>query len=91
MVEHNAPSSADAPGSSSDDGSGPADDLIDPLTVEFSAHSSTLTLTGPESSFRWIAPEVLAEDNLSLPSDIWALGWICYEVSSPTSSYLSRR
>lgn len=43
-------------------------------------------LTGPESSLRWIAPEVLAGENPGLPSDIWSLGWVCWEVSSPYSS-----
>ncbi|KIO18800.1 hypothetical protein M407DRAFT_52511, partial [Tulasnella calospora MUT 4182] len=31
-------------------------------------------------SLRWAAPELLIEDQLSLWSDIWALGWIAYEV-----------
>lgn len=40
-----------------------------------------LTLTGPAWSLRWAAPEVLVGDDPGLPSDIWALGWICWEVS----------
>ncbi|KIO16848.1 hypothetical protein M407DRAFT_85543, partial [Tulasnella calospora MUT 4182] len=31
-------------------------------------------------TLRWAAPELLVEDQLSLWSDIWALGWIAYEV-----------
>ncbi|KAG9036822.1 hypothetical protein FS837_001603 [Tulasnella sp. UAMH 9824] len=87
FTEPNAPSSADAGAvSGSDDGSEPADDVTDPITVEFSAHSGMLMLTGPEFSFRWVAPEVLVEENLGLASDIWAFGWISWEVGSPFST-----
>ncbi|KAG8915994.1 hypothetical protein FRC00_012687 [Tulasnella sp. 408] len=40
----------------------------------------TITLTGNKYTLRWAAPELLLQDQLSLWSDIWALGWICYEV-----------
>lgn len=43
-------------------------------------------LTCPGYYLRWIAPEVLAGENPGLPSDIWSLGWVCWEVSSPYSS-----
>lgn len=33
-------------------------------------------------SLRWTAPEVLAGESQDLPSDIWAIGWICWEVSA---------
>ncbi|KIO20124.1 hypothetical protein M407DRAFT_81907 [Tulasnella calospora MUT 4182] len=31
-------------------------------------------------TLRWAAPELLMDDEPGLWSDIWALGWICYEV-----------
>ncbi|KIO30451.1 hypothetical protein M407DRAFT_20511 [Tulasnella calospora MUT 4182] len=81
LLELNAPSSADAePGAGGDDGSESDNDCPDPLTVEFSRSSGSLVLTGPEYSLRWAAPEVLVDENLGLPSDIWAFGWICWEV-----------
>lgn len=40
----------------------------------------TLTLSGPAWSFRWAPPEALKGTSLSLASDIWALGWIAWEV-----------
>lgn len=40
-----------------------------------------LTLTGPGFSLRWTAPEVLDDGVQDLPSDMWAIGWICWEVS----------
>ncbi|KAG8923973.1 hypothetical protein FRC01_012102 [Tulasnella sp. 417] len=39
-----------------------------------------LTLTKAEFSFRWAAPEVLMGDRPSLPSDIWAAAWTCWEI-----------
>ncbi|KIO18851.1 hypothetical protein M407DRAFT_83509 [Tulasnella calospora MUT 4182] len=46
----------------------------------FCASTTTITLTGNKYTLRWAAPELLLEDQLSLWSDIWALGWIAYEV-----------
>lgn len=51
-----------------------------PLQVTLSATNAELTLTGPSWSFRWAAPEVLNEEQPDLASDIWALGWIAWEV-----------
>lgn len=51
-----------------------------PPNVAFSTSTKTITLTGNKYTLRWAAPELLAEDRLSLRSDIWALGWIAYEV-----------
>lgn len=51
-----------------------------PPNVTFYASSNTITLTGNGYTLRWAAPELLTEDRLSLWSDIWALGWIAYEV-----------
>ncbi|KAG8963977.1 hypothetical protein FRC00_004343 [Tulasnella sp. 408] len=46
---------------------------FDPLTLD-------LTLTGPSFSLRWTAPEVLDDTVQDLPSDMWAMGWICWEI-----------
>ncbi|KIO33660.1 hypothetical protein M407DRAFT_17619 [Tulasnella calospora MUT 4182] len=40
-----------------------------------------LTLTGPAWTLRWAAPEIFRdEEQPGLPSDIWAAGWVCWEV-----------
>ncbi|KIO26918.1 hypothetical protein M407DRAFT_23856 [Tulasnella calospora MUT 4182] len=46
----------------------------------FEAANNTITLTGNEYTLRWAAPELLMDDEPWLWSDIWSLGWICYEV-----------
>lgn len=51
-----------------------------PLNVTFHPSNNIITLTGNGYTLRWAAPELLVEDQLSLWSDIWALGWIAYEV-----------
>lgn len=51
-----------------------------PLQATFCLSSNTITLTGNKYTLRWAAPELLSEDRLGLWSDIWALGWIAYEV-----------
>lgn len=48
--------------------------------ISVSIANNQLNLTGPGWSFRWAAPEVLNGELLELGSDIWALGWICWEV-----------
>lgn len=48
---------------------------FDRITLEF-------TLTGPLGTIRWAAPEVLAGRAKGLPNDMWAIGWICWEVST---------
>lgn len=52
----------------------------------FCASSGTITLTGNKYTLRWAAPELLWDDQVSLGSDIWALGWIVYEVEPLNSS-----
>ncbi|KAG8962272.1 hypothetical protein FRC00_009904 [Tulasnella sp. 408] len=47
--------------------------------ARFNTSTKTITLTGNNYTLRWAAPELLLEDQLSLWSDIWALGWIAYE------------
>ncbi|KAG8923974.1 hypothetical protein FRC01_012103, partial [Tulasnella sp. 417] len=39
-----------------------------------------LTLTKPEYSVRWAALEVIMGERPSLPSDIWAAAWTCWEI-----------
>lgn len=49
--------------------------------VSLSPLNNQLTLTGPNWSFRWAAPEILDGEEPDLASDVWALGWIAWEVS----------
>ncbi|KIO21585.1 hypothetical protein M407DRAFT_45384, partial [Tulasnella calospora MUT 4182] len=58
----------------------------EPITLEalFSATASTITLTGSSYTLRWAAPELLQDEKPCLRSDIWALGWIAYEVMTNT-------
>lgn len=49
--------------------------------VVLSASDAILTLTGPSVSFRWASPEIMGGEDPDLASDVWALGWICWEVS----------
>ncbi|KIO16638.1 hypothetical protein M407DRAFT_33710 [Tulasnella calospora MUT 4182] len=39
-----------------------------------------LISTMPEFSFRWAALEVIMGDRPNLPSDIWAVAWVCWEI-----------
>ncbi|KAG9026763.1 hypothetical protein FS837_004513, partial [Tulasnella sp. UAMH 9824] len=41
--------------------------------------TNTITLTCSKYTLRWAAPELLAEDDASPASDIWALGCVAYE------------
>ncbi|KAG8928222.1 hypothetical protein FRC01_006278 [Tulasnella sp. 417] len=50
------------------------------LEAILSDSDGVLTLSGPNMSFRWASPEVLAGEDPDLASDIWAFGWICWEV-----------
>lgn len=50
-------------------------------TVPPAASSPEITLTGEGFSLRWAAPEVLDERPLTLASNIWSFGWLCWEVS----------
>lgn len=51
------------------------------LETTICATTNTITLTGNHYTLRWAAPELLMDDEPGLWSDIWSLGWICYEVS----------
>ncbi|KIO21625.1 hypothetical protein M407DRAFT_28766 [Tulasnella calospora MUT 4182] len=48
--------------------------------VELDAATLNLTLTGPEYTLRWAAPEALEDHTRDLPSDMWSIGWICWEI-----------
>ncbi|KAG8912774.1 hypothetical protein FRC01_004904, partial [Tulasnella sp. 417] len=48
--------------------------------VKFDPSTLDLTLTGPKYSLRWTAPEVMMGQEQDLPSDMWAIGWICWEI-----------
>ncbi|KIO33001.1 hypothetical protein M407DRAFT_18158 [Tulasnella calospora MUT 4182] len=48
--------------------------------IKFNPSTMELTLTDPEFSLNWIAPEVLRGQVQDLPSDMWAIGWVCWEI-----------
>ncbi|KAG9043842.1 hypothetical protein FS837_009067 [Tulasnella sp. UAMH 9824] len=48
--------------------------------INVGAAGNQLTLTGPAWSLRWAAPEVMKGNRPGMPSDIWAAGWVCWEV-----------
>ncbi|KIO26363.1 hypothetical protein M407DRAFT_24329 [Tulasnella calospora MUT 4182] len=48
--------------------------------INLATTGNQLTLTGPAWSLRWAAPEILLEDDVDLPSDIWAAGWVAWEI-----------
>ncbi|KAG8908567.1 hypothetical protein FRC01_007337, partial [Tulasnella sp. 417] len=50
------------------------------IQATFCAADNTITLTNNNYTLRWAAPELLLDDEVSPCSDIWALGWIVYEV-----------
>ncbi|KAG9035991.1 hypothetical protein FS837_001771 [Tulasnella sp. UAMH 9824] len=56
------------------------DERIDRTRITIVASNNQLTLTGPAWSLRWAAPEVALGEPQSLASDVWAAGWICWEV-----------
>lgn len=50
------------------------------IRLEMSGTHTVITVTGPAWTLRWASPEVLDGELPDLPSDIWAFGWICWEV-----------
>ncbi|KAG8924536.1 hypothetical protein FRC01_011370 [Tulasnella sp. 417] len=58
---------------------GPGPDTRSPK-AEVSASRGTITLTSAQWTLRWAAPELLAGRVPDLASDIWAFGWICWEI-----------
>lgn len=72
------------------------DEKIGGAQITIVTSSNQLTLTGPAWSLRWAAPEVALGEPQNLASDIWAAGWICWEVrpgihGSPAAGPLSFR
>ncbi|KAG9041427.1 hypothetical protein FS837_012274 [Tulasnella sp. UAMH 9824] len=49
------------------------------LSAEIAPSGDFITMTGPAWTVRWAAPELLSGYLPGLASDIWALGWICWE------------
>lgn len=54
--------------------------VIESLKAEIASSGEFITVTGPAWTMRWAAPELLAGDTPALASDVWALGWIFWEV-----------
>ncbi|KIO29227.1 hypothetical protein M407DRAFT_21623 [Tulasnella calospora MUT 4182] len=48
--------------------------------MNLSLSDGQLTLTGPSWSFLWAAPEVLLGQDPGLASDVWAFGWVCWDI-----------
>lgn len=55
----------------------------EPLKAEIAASGDVITMTGPAWTVRWASPELLDGVSPDLGSDVWAFGWICWEVSRP--------
>lgn len=69
---------------------GPKHDTAEGLTspkVKLSGTTLELTLSDPGYSLRWTAPEVLDDGVQDMPSDMWAVGWICWEVGRSQSRH----
>ncbi|KAG9047669.1 hypothetical protein FS837_001745 [Tulasnella sp. UAMH 9824] len=49
------------------------------LSAEIAPSGEFITMTGPAWTVRWAAPELLDGYLPGLASDVWALGWICWE------------
>lgn len=57
-----------------------AEEYATSAPINLATTGNQLTLTGPAWSLRWAAPEILLEDDVDLPSDIWAAGWVAWEI-----------
>lgn len=60
----------------------PSADIGPALDATVSAEMNTITLTGNAYTLRWAAPEVLEEEDNNIKSDIWAMGWVFFEVTA---------
>lgn len=56
------------------------------IKTEVSQSGTFITMTGPMWTLRWAAPELLNGGPPNLASDIWAFGWICWEVCGNSSA-----
>ncbi|KIO18626.1 hypothetical protein M407DRAFT_31736 [Tulasnella calospora MUT 4182] len=52
----------------------------EPLKAEITESGEFITMTGPAWTVRWAAPELLDGALPGLGSDVWAFGWISWEV-----------
>ncbi|KIO19618.1 hypothetical protein M407DRAFT_30732, partial [Tulasnella calospora MUT 4182] len=52
----------------------------DSTPIRVVATANQLTLTGPAWSLRWAPPEVVNGSLQGLASDIWSIGWVCWEI-----------
>lgn len=59
--------------------------VVERFKTEIDASGEFLTMTGPAWTVQWAAPELLKGNSPGLPSDIWAFGWICWEVRLRTA------
>lgn len=52
------------------------------VKIKIEASEVVTALSVPTGTLRWTAPEILSGELLapSLASDIWAFGWVCWEV-----------
>lgn len=57
-----------------------ADRKMEPLKAGISDSGEFITMTGPAWTIRWAAPKLLGGGIPALESDIWAFGWIFWEV-----------
>lgn len=69
----------------------PAETGCNQPQVHLGEDDKSFTLSGPAWTLRWAAPELLEGTSPSLKSDIWAVGWICWEVKFIDVYSISRR
>ncbi|KAG9041922.1 hypothetical protein FS837_011570 [Tulasnella sp. UAMH 9824] len=48
--------------------------------VQLEESGMFITLTARGYTYRWAAPELVVAEQFSLATDIWAFGWICWEI-----------
>ncbi|KIO23996.1 hypothetical protein M407DRAFT_26606 [Tulasnella calospora MUT 4182] len=60
-------------------GAGPTVEQDSPA-IHVGTAGNQLILTGPAWSLHWAAPEMMSGNSPGLPSDIWAAGWVCWEL-----------
>ncbi|KAG8914974.1 hypothetical protein FRC00_009131 [Tulasnella sp. 408] len=56
-------------------------------TFPGTATETEITLPRPALSLRWAAPELLFGNIPNLASDIWAVGWLCWEIITANSPF----
>ncbi|KIO33585.1 hypothetical protein M407DRAFT_17548 [Tulasnella calospora MUT 4182] len=58
----------------------PPEDSMASFKAEVAPTGESITMTGPAWTIRWAAPELLEGRLPDLASDIWAFGWIYWEI-----------